>query len=147
MNKQAIITRLLGVTICCILLTAFSDKSVMKSAGGPPYNTKAPGEKTCSGAEGTNSCHSGGIADNAGLATKTITFSGGTSYVPGVTYTVTVSIAHPTRNRFGFQIVSLNNSTGANAGTVTLTDTTRTRSASAECNCFCCQSCIISYSS
>lgn len=125
MKKLHVVSALFLVMIICI---SFSPLDIMKSDGGPPYNTNAPGEKTCSGAEGTNGCHSGGIADNAGAATKSITFSGGTSYLPGQTYTVTVTISHPTRNRFGFQIVSLRNSNDANAGIVTLTDSARTRS-------------------
>src|SRR5437016_930850 len=91
-----------------IISVAFvgNDNQVQKSDGGPPYNTNAPGEKTCSGVEGANSCHSGGIPDNSGPGTPSIVFSGGTTYVPGQTYTITPTIYHPTRNRFGFQIVS-----------------------------------------
>jgi hypothetical protein len=128
MKKYQVIIGAFFSTICCIIFLSMTTREVMKSNGGPPYNTNAPGEKTCSGVEGTNSCHSGGGLDNSGAATKSITFSGGTSYIPGQTYTVTVSIAHPTRNRFGFQIVSLKNSNNANAGTVVLTDTARTQS-------------------
>lgn len=110
------------MAIISITLTAFSVKGIMKSDGSPPYNTNAPGEKTCSDVD----CHSGGIADNAGLGAKSITFSGGTQYLPGQTYTITVTVSHPSRNRFGFQIVSLLNS-NANAGIVTITDAARTR--------------------
>ncbi len=127
-NKYKISAAFFLTVVTIIFLTSFDSLDVMKSNGGPPYNTKAPGEKTCSGVEGSNSCHSGGIADNAGTATKSITFSGGTNYIAGQTYTVTVSISHPSRNRFGFQIVSLKNGSNANIGTVALTDTNRTRS-------------------
>ncbi|MBA3704790.1 MAG: T9SS type A sorting domain-containing protein [Bacteroidetes bacterium] len=128
-NRSSKIIGLFWVTIISITLTAFSVKDIMKSDGGPPYNTNAPGEKTCSGTEPGNGCHSGGIPDNSGPAIKkAITFSGGTSYIPGQTYTVTVTISHPSRNRFGFQIVSLRNSNSANAGTAIITDVSRTRS-------------------
>ncbi|MFI5151101.1 MAG: choice-of-anchor V domain-containing protein [Bacteroidia bacterium] len=126
MNKRFIL--LLSAAILCtwVIFSAFTH-GTRKSGGGPPYNTNAPGDQTCSGVEGTNACHSGGIPDNSGTANTFITFSGGTSYVPGQTYTVTVQVTHPTRIRFGFQIVSILNSTLTNAGTVTLLDTTRTR--------------------
>lgn len=103
-----------------------SSHSNLKSAGGPPYNTNAPGEKTCSGTEGTNSCHSGGIADNSGPATCSITSSGGTLYVPGQTYTITASITHPDKVRFGFQLSPRRVSNNTNAGTITVTDATNT---------------------
>lgn len=128
MRKYYVTIGLFFTMIICISFLSMTPLDIMKSGGGPPYNTKAPGEKTCSGAESPNNCHSGGIADNAGPATKSITFSGGTSYVPGQTYTVTITISHPTRNRFGFQIVALRNSDDANAGTAILTDLARTQS-------------------
>lgn len=129
MSKKHIpLITLFCVTILCISFTVMGPVDLLKFDGGPPYNTKAPGEKTCSGVEGSSGCHSGGIADDAGPATESIIFSGGTQYVPGQTYTVTCKVIHPTSNRFGFQIVSLRNSDNANIGTVTLLDTTRTRS-------------------
>ena len=98
----------------------------LKSMGGPPYNTNAPGEKTCSGTEGTSTCHSGCIPDNSGSGTPSIISSGGTLYVPGQTYTITPTITHATRMRFGFQLVALRTSNNANAGTIILTDTAKT---------------------
>ncbi len=127
-KKNIPIIALICITALCISFTALSPIEVLKFDGGPPYNTKAPGEKTCSGPESSNNCHSGGAGDDTGPATETILFSGGTQYVPGQTYTVTCKVIHPTRNRFGFQIVSLRNSDNANIGTITLLDTTRTRS-------------------
>lgn len=127
MKKYYVTIGLFFSTIVCISLLSMAPLDIMKSSGGPAFNTNAPGEKTCSGPESPNNCHSGGIADNTGLATKSITFSGGTSYTPGQTYTVTVTISHPTSNRFGFQIVSLRNSDNANTGTVVITDAARTQ--------------------
>ena len=97
-----------------------------KSAGGPPYNTNAPGEKTCSGTEGASSCHSGGIADNSGPGTASIISSGGSQYVPGETYTITPTITHPATTRFGFQLTVLRASNNANAGDILITDTNNT---------------------
>jgi hypothetical protein len=99
---------------------------VAKSGGGPTNNTNAPGEKTCSGTEGTNACHSGSIPDNTGPATTSITSSGGTWYVPGQTYTITCSITHATRTRFGFQCSPRRLSNNGPGGTITVTDVTNT---------------------
>ena len=126
MNRRSIVHLLIGGLVALVVFSAFTHDT-KKSGGGPPYNTRAPGDQTCSGIEGTNSCHSGGIPDNSGAATTSITFSGGTVYVPGQTYTVTVHVQHPTRIRYGFQCVSILNSTLTNAGTSTLLDTSRTR--------------------
>jgi len=114
-----------------VLLACFSfigdHNSVYKLDGGPPYNTNAPGEKTCSGTEGTSACHSGGIPDNAGPGIPSILFSGGSIYVPGQTYTVTPTISHPTSNKFGFQVVSLRDNNNLFAGNINLLDTNKTR--------------------
>jgi hypothetical protein len=117
----------LVVILACCAFMGDSD-AVLKLDGGPPYNTNAPSEKTCSGGEGTSACHSGGIPDNSGPGSPSITFSGGSVYVPGQTYTVTVTITHPVYDRFGFQIVSLQDNNNLFAGTVTVLDTTRNRS-------------------
>jgi hypothetical protein len=98
----------------------------LKSAGGPVNNTNAPGEKTCSGTKGTNACHSGNIADNTGPATTSITSSGGTWYVPGQTYTITCSITHATRTRFGFQCTARRLSNNTVGGNIVVTDATNT---------------------
>jgi len=119
-NKFVKITSLCVTVALCVAFVG--NGNVHKSAGAPVYVTNAPGEQTCSGAEGTNPCHGGGIPDNSGPGTPSILFSGGTIYVPGQTYTVTPQIYHPTRNRFGFEIVSLKDSNNANAGAITLID-------------------------
>ncbi len=110
------------------IVSFFSYTLIGKGDGGPPYNTKAPGEKSCSGAESPNACHSGGAADNSGSATVSIIFdNGNTTYVPGQTYIVKPRITHPSLNKFGFQIVSIRNSDNKNTGTITLIDTSKTR--------------------
>lgn len=117
----------ISVVALAFCLAFVDNDSVQKSDGGPPYNTNAPLEKTCSGSEGANSCHSGGIPDNSGPGTPNILFSGGSVYVPGQTYTITPTITHPTVNRFGFQIVSLQDNNNLFTGTINLLDTAKTR--------------------
>lgn len=118
----------LGLISFSVIENRNSCSENLKSAGGPPYNTNAPGEKTCSGPEGTNDCHSGGIPDNTGPATCSISSSGGTQYVPGQTYAITPTITHATYMRFGFQLVVLSGVNDANMGDIQITDTTTTRS-------------------
>ncbi len=127
MSKKHFISAVFFVVIIACFSFIGDNTSVLKSDGGPPYNTNAPLEKTCSGIEGANACHSGGIPDNSGPGTPSILFSGGTTYVPGVTYTVTPTITHPNRNRFGFQIVSLTDNNNLFSGTINLLDTAKTR--------------------
>jgi hypothetical protein len=127
MTKKIINIGSLLVAVAFCVAFEGNNNQVQKSDGGPPYNTNAPGDKTCSGSEGANNCHSGGIPDNSGPGTPSILFSGGTVYVPGQTYTITPKIFHSTRNRFGFQIVSLKDSTNTFIGTPILIDTNVTR--------------------
>lgn len=120
--------KIVGIVVAVAICVAFvGNGNVQKSAGAPSYVTNAPGEQTCSGAEGTNPCHGGGIADNSGPGTPSILFSGGTTYVPGQTYTITPTINHPISNRFGFEIVSLKDSTNTFAGAITLIDPNKTQ--------------------
>lgn len=130
MKKNILIVNLIFLAslgfISFTVLDNSSPHDTMKSSGGPPYNTNAPGEKTCSGTEGTNSCHSGGIPDNSGPATCTITSTGGTLYVPGQTYTITCSVTHPTRTEFGFQASVRRLSTNVVAGNIVITDANKT---------------------
>lgn len=127
MKKNYFIPAATAVVALALFSFIGDTNSVMKSDGGPPYNTNAPLDKTCSGPEGTNPCHSGGIPDNSGLGTPNIIFSGGTVYVPGQTYTITPTITHPSRNRFGFQVVSLDDNTNMFTGALSLLDTAKTR--------------------
>ena len=126
MKKTTIILSLISFSaIGFISFSVINDNesphsSLLKSMGGPPYNTNAPGEKTCSGVEGTSNCHSGSIPDNTGPATVSITSSGGTMYVPGQTYTITPTITHATRMRFGFQLTARRVSNNSNTGNLTV---------------------------
>lgn len=60
--------------------------------------TGAPGEQTCA----QSGCHTG-TAVNGGGGNVAITYSGGTSYVPGQRGTFTVTITDAAARRYGFQ--------------------------------------------
>lgn len=72
--------------------------------------TGSPGEGTCAG------CHGGGAAGTTISVTATPAFTNNT-YDPGITYTVTVTVAHPSQGAFGFDCEILNSS-NTNAGTM-----------------------------
>lgn len=63
--------------------------------GAPPGMSGAPGDNTCT------SCHGGN--PNTGQGSVTLTFANGTTYTPGQTQRVTVTITDPNGRRWGFQ--------------------------------------------
>lgn len=82
--------------------------------------TGSPGDNgmTCA------SCHSGSPVTSApGALTSNIPASG---YVPGQTYTITLTAQHPTFNVFGFMLTA-ETSTGAKAGSWTILNTSETQ--------------------
>ncbi|MFM7911161.1 MAG: choice-of-anchor V domain-containing protein, partial [Bacteroidota bacterium] len=81
--------------------------------------SSAPGEANCT------SCH-GGLAVNSGPATRTLTFNGSaaSSYVPGQTYNLSLTVTRATRNKYGFQL-KVEDGQGGDAGTL-ISTTNRT---------------------
>lgn len=103
------------------LITLMCGKLISYSGGffGAGY-TGSPGNSgmTCV------TCHSGSSVTTAqGAITSNIPASG---YVPGQSYTVTVTAQHPTFNVFGFMLTA-ETSTGAKAGSWTITNATETQ--------------------
>lgn len=93
------------------------------STGAPPSSSGAPGEKSCTNA----GCHDTYSA-NSGTGAVEFSFAGGsTSYEPGKSYDVTVTVKQPSVTRFGFEVVALRSSDNANAGKLTLTEPARTQ--------------------
>lgn len=88
-----------------------------RSAGAPQGNTGAPGDNVCTACHTTN-------AVNSGPGNVKVTFASGTTYTPGQTQKVTVTITDPNARRWGFQasprVSSAASSTGA--GQVTPSD-------------------------
>jgi len=85
------------------------------SSGPPNGMTGGPGENNCT------QCH-GGNGLNSGNGSFLI--SGPSSYTPGQSYPITVTLSDPGQSRWGFEISSLG------LGDVTLTDAVNTQSAS-----------------
>jgi len=86
----------------------------MTNAGGPPAeNTGAPGDATC----GQSGCHSFNPI-TAGTNWNNITFTSNipsTGYVPGNTYSMTISHSQPGHSVFGFQ-ATIQDANNVNAG-------------------------------
>lgn len=102
------------------LLGARSDVAHAKISPGPPLGfTGAPGEGTCTGCHYTFGLNSGaGKVEISGLPT---------SYAAGQSYTVTVTVSHPTARAWGFELTALDGAgTSATIGTLTATNTSTT---------------------
>ncbi len=85
-------------------------------SGNPPTTrTNAPGESNCT------ACHSGVLNNGPGSLSLNVP----SSYTPGTTYNLTMSLVDNTRSRFGFSATVLNGSNAA-AGTLIRTNTTNT---------------------
>lgn len=92
-------------------LSLFAGSSfVILSSGGIVGKTGSPGETTCSG------CHSGG-AGTTSVSISTTPSITSNQFLPGQTYTVTVTVANASFSQFGFGCEILNSS-NANAGTM-----------------------------
>jgi uncharacterized protein (TIGR03437 family) len=122
------ITKIILLTAACLLMVfalfpredavhAFGNNAPPLSRTGAPYfGANIPAEPTCV------LCHR---VDATIPRTGSITATGfPASYRPGQEYTITVSVTHPGRSKFGFELTVLD-STGKQAGTLTTTETTR----------------------
>lgn len=122
--KKFLVLSFLLVTVSYYLVGDRAGVKVKaKVFGGPPLGfTGAPNEGTCIGCHYTfgepNVPNSGGSVQLTGLPS---TFS------PGQTYTVTVTVAHPTARRWGFELTVIN-ATGdsIDIGTLTILDNIKT---------------------
>lgn len=99
----------------------------LKTSGGHPSSTGAPGELTCANA--TTGCHAtASITNDNTNMVNTLTFPTlDSSYVPGQTYTINLKAQKSGIVKFGFEIVALRNSNNSNSGTWTITDANRTQ--------------------
>lgn len=87
-------------TLSILLVLIVSSALLLAPSGGRTGTySGSPGDN------GTNcsNCHSGTPANVMNVITSNIPAAG---YDPGVTYTLTISITHPTNNTFGFQITA-----------------------------------------
>jgi len=117
----------LGLIAAAFGLFALSQQTTSgvhaKISPGPPLSfTGAPGEGVCTGCHYTfgqpNPPNSGGKVEITGLPAV---------YTPGQTYTVTVTVSHPTARAWGFELTAIDSSgTSSTVGSMTAVNATTT---------------------
>jgi uncharacterized protein (TIGR03437 family) len=117
----------ISAAVAFISLYALSDRPITsvhaKISPGPPLGfTGAPGEGVCTGCHYTfgqpNPPNSGGKVEITGLPAV---------YTPGQTYTLTVTVSHPTARAWGFEMTAIDaNGTSSTVGSMTATNATTT---------------------
>jgi hypothetical protein len=112
--KSIIYSILVVFAITCVTLTALT----YSNSAPPTGYSNAPGEVNCT------SCHGGSLI-TSGLLANALTLTSSvpiTQINPNQTCTLSLSFTHPTRIKFGFQLVALPSSaTGTTASTGTFT--------------------------
>lgn len=95
------VARVISLIAAATVLLAVNVLSVQAFSTGPPNGrTGAPGESNC-----TVLCHSS-FPLNSGTGSLTVTGID-TDYIPGNNYTMTVTLADPVAQRWGFELTSL----------------------------------------
>ena len=116
--------KLIMVVIASAIFALFAQEVYTNVAGAPAGRSGGAGEFTCA----VSGCHTGS-AVNSGPGTLTITSDAvGNIYVPGMTYTITVTMEQSGINRFGFEVL-YGHHAGSNTskGTGTPTSATETQ--------------------
>lgn len=139
MKKSTLVLSSIAAISLGIIYSVESGNLKVHDDNGRYGKTGSPGETTCSDA-GCHGAGNGGIADNAGTGSVVITTSPvmtNNTYVPGQSYTVTVTVSEQGKSSFGFNFEALDNSgssaVGTNnaVGTLTITDATFTKTGTA----------------
>jgi uncharacterized protein (TIGR03437 family) len=94
-KKIVVNTSLIVLAIAPIVLYAYE-------YGPDPGYSAAPGDNPTGCIDPANGCHLG--TPNSGKGSIKIVASGGTTYVPGQTQTISVTIADSTEKQYGFQL-------------------------------------------
>ncbi len=124
-----LIKRLLVATFVVMAGTIFiidhlrAGRVEAKVFGGPPIPyTGAPGEGTCIG------CHYSFAIPNPPGTGGSVAITGlPANYSPGETYTVTITVAHPTARRWGFEVTAIGaDGTSNTVGNLSVIDSVRT---------------------
>jgi hypothetical protein len=120
MKITSIIKTLTWIFIPVILLGGIF--SFRKESGGHPGTTRAPSEPSCA----YSGCHNG-PAINGNNTVSTFTFSDpDTTYMPGQTYSISLTMNKAGIDKFGFEIVPIRDCTETHIGEWFITDSART---------------------
>lgn len=119
-RKHTIIS--LAIILSLIVSESFfgSNHAISYSSGPPPSRSGSPGD----GGNNCTSCHTGTATGVTGWITSNIPITG---YVPGSTYSITLTATGTTQTRFGFQATSEKDSDNTKTGTPIITNTTATQ--------------------
>jgi hypothetical protein len=118
--KKNIVISGASIGVLILMLSATIRKS---SSGAPASHTGGPGEKTCA----TAGCHDD-TTPNIGSAQMNLQLGdGATEIIPGRTYPVKITITDPKVNRFGFQLMALENKTHKDLGAFQISDSAHTQ--------------------
>ena len=94
---------------CSLIVLAIAPIVLYAYEYGPdPGFSGAPGDNPTGCIDPSLGCHAG--TPNSGKGSVKIVASGGTTYVPGQTQTITVTVADPTEKKYGFQLTARANS-------------------------------------
>lgn len=112
---------LAGIILLPLLFGQFTYR---KSGGSHPGSTGAPPENTTCAQP---NCHSPALVTyNDTIVNKLIFPTSNNTYVPGVTYKITVQVRNPNISRFGFEILALQYATNTTIGEFSIIDSNRT---------------------
>lgn len=114
-------TSIRTATVTTLLVISLSSARVLQDNGIAGY-TGSPGENNCTNCHNSFAINSGG--GSISIATTPSISTGG--YVPGTTYTISVTVAKTGVNLFGFGTEILNSS-NTNAGTISVLNSTQTK--------------------
>lgn len=112
---RKLILSILGVLPFLFIMEAFNTDVHSSTSGSPAGYTGSPlefGGRTCGSNGG---CHGGGTTNQPSIITHNIPACG---YIPGETYSITITATFAGRSKFGFQFSAQNATTGATAGTI-----------------------------
>ena len=131
MKRRTLLLATIAMAFVIAFTTAIKDHSGKFHVAGLPI----PGETTCSApachGSGNGSFTTGGLADNAGPGSITLSSTNmpGWVYTPGTTYHMTITISEAGALLFGFS-AAVTDRGGNNAGTLIVTDANHTRTGS-----------------
>lgn len=119
----------LYATLACaavigLLFVAIPQNAHTSAAQPVAGKTGAPSEGTCA----NSGCHT---SSSGGSGNVSLSFGGGATYLPGVTYTLSITVTDPTASKYGFELTALDG-TGVKAGILTITNPLNTAKPTAQ---------------
>ena len=114
MSRLVLVAVMLLAVASWMLFDPPAPRDVWSNSALPPAEkTNAPGDGLCI------DCHTGSVLNEAG---GSVTIGDvPSSYLPTQTYTLTVTVQHPSQHRWGFELVALKDSDNTVAGSFTNT--------------------------